>query len=164
MVDWSKYFYYENGHLFRKIATGPTTRVGEKVGGLDDKGYITVRCNNTKFKAHRIIWEMHFGKIPENYEIDHIDRNKTNNNLENLRLATRSQNVRNISITSKNKSGYKGVSWNKQVSKWVVQIRQNKIKKHIGYFDNVIEAAKAYDNALKSIDPIYGNFNFGENK
>jgi hypothetical protein len=162
MVDWSQYFYYEDGHLFRKVATGPTTKAGDKAGGLDDKGYLTVRYNNTKFKAHRIIWEMHFGVIPKGYEIDHIDHNRLNNKLENLRLATRSQNVRNTPITSKNKSGYKGVSWNKQMSKWVVQIRQNNMKKHIGYFENVIEAAKAYDSALKTIDPTYGSFNFGE--
>jgi hypothetical protein len=164
MVDWSKYFYYKEGHLYRKIATGPTTKVGDKAGGINGKGYICVRLFNKKFMAHRIIWEMHYGEIPEGFEVDHKDMSKANNSIENLRLATRSQNMLNKKVISTNSSGYRGVSWNKAAEKWQARIFVNKKPVLLGHFNDVVNAAKAYDNALKEYKLEHGRFNLGEHK
>lgn len=72
--------------------------------------YIDVYYKGKMSSAHRIIWEMHYGEIPKGMVIDHKDGNGSNNRLENLRLATRAQNAQNRKASSKNLSGYKGVT------------------------------------------------------
>jgi hypothetical protein len=88
-------------------------------------------------------------------EIDHRDRNKLNYQKVNLRLATTSQNCINKNKNPKlaqNKNGatskYKGVSWNTNSKMWVAQIQVKGAKKHLGYFENDLDAAKAYDKAV----------------
>jgi len=161
MVDWSKYFYYKDGHLHRKVATGPTTKINDKAGAINGKGYICVRLFNRKFMAHRIIWELHYGEIPKGFEIDHVDMNKANNLLGNLRLATRSQNMLNKKLNPRNTSGYRGVNWNKAAKKWQARIFVNTKPILLGHFDDVLEAAKAYDNALTTYKLEHGRFNLG---
>ena len=85
--------------------------------------------------------------------IDHINRNGLDNRKKNLRICTRSTNRLNSKIRKDNKSGFRGVCWYKQTKKWVAHIAQPRIT--IGYFDDVIEAAKAYDK--KAIE-LYGDF------
>jgi hypothetical protein len=87
------------------------------------------------------------GPIPEGYYIDHIDGNPSNNKLENLRLANQKENSRNSKKPKNNTSGYKGVHWNKEKEKWQARVMINTITKHIGYFEDLIEAAKAYNEA-----------------
>ena len=86
---------------------------------LDKDGYyrIILSKNNKKktFQFHRLIYEAHFGTIPEKMLIDHIDMDKQNNNIENLRLATLSQNMWNSKTKKNNLSGYKNINktkWN----------------------------------------------------
>lgn len=78
--------------------------------------------------------------------VDHKDRNKTNNQRDNLRIATSSQNNCNV---AKRKgsiySDYKGVSYKRDLHKWFAQIQKHKQKYHIGYFETEIEAALAYN-------------------
>ena len=86
---------------------------------LHKTGYYEINlCKNSKIKAfkfHRLIYEAHYGSIPDKMFIDHIDNNKQNNNIENLRLATNSQNKMNTKTYKNNLSGYKNISktkWN----------------------------------------------------
>ena len=81
---------------------------------------------------------------PDGYEVDHIDGDGLNNRRSNLRVATHSQNCANRKMRSDNKSGYKGVSWNKQMQKWHAQCRYLGKNYRLGYFDDVLDAAKAY--------------------
>ena len=91
---------------------------------------------------------MHKVLLNVDFEIDHKDLNKLNNQKYNLRVATRSQNARNQGLTAANKSGYKGVCWNKSQNKWMAKIRVGgKNQKFIGHFTCPIEAAKAYNAA-----------------
>jgi hypothetical protein len=160
-VNWSEYFYYEDGHLFRKVATGPTTKVGDKAGGINGKGYICVRLFNKKFMAHRIIWNILKGDIPKGFEVDHVDGNKTNNKIENLRLATRSQNMLNKKLKSTNTSGYRGVTFNKAAKKWQARIFVDKLPILLGHFTEITEAAKAYDEAVKKFGLTHARLNLG---
>lgn len=78
-------------------------------------------------------------------QVDHISGNRLDNRLRNLRVVTRSENMRNRASTSA--SGYRGVSWDKKKGKWVAYIVRNRRQKFLGHFDDKTEAALAYDRA-----------------
>ena len=93
--------------------------------------------------AHRFIMGVTDPKI----QVDHINGNRLDNRKENLRLATNQENQWNSRIQKNNKSGYKGVGWNKKNKKYQVRIRAKNKQVCLGHFDDPIEAARAYDRA-----------------
>lgn len=99
---------------------------------------------------HRLILNGYNNK--KKLDIDHKDGNKVNNQKLNLRFCTRRQNNLNSIISYKNTSGYKGVSWFKRDKKWRVYSSNNRIQKHLGYFNNINDAKNAYRNYILSID------------
>jgi len=89
-------------------------------------------------------------------EVDHIDNNRQNNCINNLRWASRSENMMNKSKQQKQcSSKFKGVSWHKRHQKWIAQIRSNTGLTHIGYFSSEMDAAQAYND--KAVE-LYGEF------
>jgi hypothetical protein len=138
-------FEYRDGMLFWKIAR-PHVVVGQKAGHISDRGYQRVVINNKMYKAHRIIFLMHKGYLP--IEIDHIDGDKLNNKIENLRPATRSQNLLNKKKPSSNTSGVKGVSWCAERNKWEVQMYVDGKKKYVGRFES-LDVAKSMAMAFR---------------
>jgi hypothetical protein len=128
-------FKYSNGKLFWKERPGRYVKAGTQAGCVYNNGYCVVTINNKRYGLHRIIFMMHHGYFPN--EIDHIDGNKANNNIDNLRAATRQQNKNNTGIIVSNTSGYKNVSWNKKTQKWKVELRVNEKKKHLGIFKDL---------------------------
>lgn len=139
-MNWCEIFSYKDGHLYW-IKTGQRRTLSKPAGTLNNAGYIVVRTNDKNYCVHRIIWEMHNGEIHNGLQIDHIDRNKSNNYIENLRLATHQQN-------SQNKVS-RGFHWYKPTQKWRVEIKNNDRKKHIGYYDTIIDARAAYLRARR---------------
>ncbi len=98
--------------------------------------------------AHRLVWAYHHDVVP--YLIDHINGNKADNRIENLRAATKTQNQQNTHKVRGKLSKYRGVTeWRgkKKRKRWHAQIRVNKKQLHIGDFNDEIEAAKAYNTA-----------------
>lgn len=94
------------------------------------------------YYEHRIVWMwMTDEPIPEH--IDHINRDATDNRWRNLRSATAQTNNLNLSMRSNNKSGITGVSWNKAVGRWHARCSVNGKLHHVGYFDEIDDAAKA---------------------
>ena len=86
---------------------------GKPTGRISRRGYWEVSYQEFLYKVHRIVWEIHFGEIPDNLCIDHINGNKADNRIENLRLVDEKGNSRNTKAPSNNKTGTVGVAYNK---------------------------------------------------
>jgi len=113
---------------------------------LDNRGYARANDHCKKILMHRLIAE-----TPDNLSTDHINQNKIDNRIVNLRHCTQHQNSFNHSKRKNNSSGYKGVVWSRWNKSWCAKIRFNKKDIHLGYFDNVIDGAKAYNEKAKQL-------------
>ncbi len=111
--------------------------------------YLYVRVNKKHHLCHRVIWCMHHGLWPEG-DVDHINGNKCDNRIENLRCVNRSQNMSNVGMQKNNSSGFIGVFWASREAKWMAVVAHNKKNIRLGMFDCPIQAALAYNaGALK---------------
>lgn len=126
-----------------------------------ENGYYQISlCKNNKIyrpKLHRLIYEMYNGTIPNKMQIDHINGIRTDNRLENLRLATNQQNQRNIRKKKNNSTGYKCI----YITKWntyLVYIRINKKSLYNKTFKTLEEAIINRDIKLKEFHGEYANF------
>ncbi len=93
--------------------------VGSEAGNLDAyDGYYKIVCNRKKYKLHNVVWYFHHNHYPENGEVvDHKDRDRTNNLIDNLRLVSKAINSRNRGISKSNKTGINGVNYNEPPAK-----------------------------------------------
>lgn len=119
-MDWSKWFYYDEssptGLRWAVQRRGGVdyqllvVDVGDVAGGIHGgRGYGEVKLDGKTYKTHRIIYELHFGKIPEGVDIDHIDGVRSNNYPTNLRLVGDKQNAQNRTMRYDNATGKTGV-------------------------------------------------------
>jgi hypothetical protein len=117
-MNLHEYFYYDETspsciRWNQTRYTGNPQRVlvakGDSASSLN-RGYYATSVDGHRFMTHRVIWELFHGEIPEGFMIDHIDGNGLNNKLCNLRIVTSTQNARNSSKRSHNKTGYTGVA------------------------------------------------------
>ena len=115
----------------------------ERSNKPNSKGYITIGIGGKMYLAHRLIMEAFVGESEQ--EVDHIDRNKTNNNFHNLRYCTHIENSFNRDYCDNTK----GYTWHKSAKKWHAQISIDNKMKHLGYFDNEDDARQAYLQARK---------------
>ena len=129
------------------ISARPKIRIGDIAGGIVH-GYLSIKINGKKYFAHRLAWLYMTGEWPTE-EIDHMDLNRKNCKWNNLREASRTQNFANQRKYSNNKSGIKGVCWDKSANKWLAQIQINKQKIMLGFYENVKDAAEVYAKAAK---------------
>ena len=128
--------------------------VGDRVGSdRREDGYRRVHFNGKSVYEHRIVFFMHHGYLPE--YIDHINGNRSDNRIENLRIATRSQNKQNSKKYSNNTSGIKNVFFNKENKKWRVVLSLNGKTKHFGYYED-IELAELV--AMEAREKYHGEF------
>ena len=123
-------------------------KIGSIAGSIDYQGYRTIGINGQEYKAHRLAWFYITGRWPRN-EIDHLDHIRDNNRWLNLRSATRLENIRNRSISIKNKSGVLGVHWSLKHNKWIARISVSNKRIYLGVFDDIDMAAKARKKADK---------------
>lgn len=112
-----EFFEYCDGTLYWKVTRGSLAPAGSKAGCISRRGYLVVGINFKKYLVHRIVWAMH-GNDPE-VMLDHINGDMADNRIENLRAATYESNNCNARLSKRNTSGYKGVSWNSAVKKWM---------------------------------------------
>ncbi len=121
------------------------SRLSKKGGKPDARGYKTCRIGGRLYKQHRVIYFLETGEQPEG--IDHIDGNKLNNHISNLRAANQSENIANSKSRKNSTSKYKGVSKTKSGSNWIARIAKDGKQIWLGSFLNEKEAAKAYNEA-----------------
>ena len=136
-----EYFdYMEDGSLVWIKRRGRRGKIGATIGWVETDGYLKCQFFNHKYELHRIIWFFHNGPIPVGVEVGHIDKNPSNNRIENLRLASRIENaMRRIDNTS----GFPGISWQKKDRLWVVNIFYNGKSRPCGSFKTIEEAIYA---------------------
>lgn len=146
------YTYDPEDGLFRYTSNRQAKKIGD-VAGTDHLGYIRISLDGKRYLAHIMAWLYCFEELPEN-ELDHINGNKSDNRLDNLREATRSQNIMNTKARSDNKSGVKGVKLQPN-GKYSARIIIKGKEKHLGTFNSIEEAAQAYEIAAKEV---FGEF------
>jgi hypothetical protein len=119
------------------------------------KGYLVIGFKGNTYAAHRIFWLLHNCVDPGSMIVDHIDGNKLNNKVSNLRLATDSENQMNRSVTVRSKSGIKGVCWDPYAEKYKAFIKHNNKAIHIGLFTTQEKAFEA--RQAKEVE-LFGSF------
>ena len=144
-VELSKIFEYRDGQLWRKAFTQknnkhiPEYKIIE-TGNMN--GYTSLSVNYKKMTYHRIVWILHYGEIPKKMVIDHIDGNKTNSRIENLRLVTHRENCQNFPQHRNGKLA--GCYYHKPSKKWRAHAMVEGKQCHLGYFRTMEEAHQAY--------------------
>lgn len=132
---------------------------GETVGTLNN-GYLSYRSSIGEIKIHRLVYYIHNKVLPE--IVDHINMNKLDNRIVNLRNVDKSLNQRNQSLRKDNSSGFKGVSLHKRTGKWGVRVSYNGKYKHFGLYDSPLEAARVYDYIVTTLVGVEVFTNFVE--
>lgn len=119
---------------------------------------VTYNDKKNTLLCSRIIFLLHNGYLTEGKEIDHADGNSLNNKINNLRELTRYQNQHNAKLQKKNKSGFKGVSWDAKSKKWRVIITANKKRYNFGVYEKLEEAIKVAIEARKKYHGEFGRY------
>ncbi len=129
-------------------------KAGEKAGSITAFGYWRIRIDGKEYPAHRLAWLYVHGVWPEN-DLDHINLDKLDNRMTNLRIATPAQNNANQPLTIRNSSGFKGATWHKRCQKWQAAIKVSGKNIHLGLFES---AEAAHDAYIKAAKEHYGEF------
>ena len=132
-------------------------KIGNIAGMEAPDGYWKITFLYRAYPAHRLAWIYMNGDIPNGFDIDHINRDRKDNRITNLRLATRSQNQHNRTKSKNNTSGYKGVTWCKKTNAWMARIGINYKLIHLGRFISAEEAYDAYKEAAKKYHKQYSS-------
>jgi len=142
--ELNELFEYKDGVLYWKVNKS-NVKKDSVAGNQRQDGYIDIGVNGKLVRAHRLIRLMHYGYMPE--FLDHINGVRNDNRIENLRVATRTQNQMNLKKRVDNSSGYTGVFWVKRMNRWFARIQVNYKSKHIGVFLSIEEAIAARKDA-----------------
>ena len=137
--------------------------IGDVAGYVREKRYLVIKIDNYPYYAHRLAWLYVYGQWPEN-EVDHIDLNKLNNSISNLRAATRAENRTNTKLQATSSSGYKGVTrfrckhMTKRIEcdcpvRWKAQATIDQKVVYLGLYDTKEAAHEAYCNAVREARP-----------
>lgn len=135
----------ESGVLTWRKSNG-AHKAGHRAGGLGVRGYRLISVNGKRYPEHRIIFLWMTGVFPP-HDVDHVNRDKSDNRWSNLRPATRAENLHNLARRAGNSSGKRGVWWHAKAAKWTAQIRVRGRRIHLGLFDSVDLASEAYEAA-----------------
>jgi len=145
----------DTGAFTRRMANNQT----KPAGALNHDGYVIFYLDNRRYLAHVLAWLYVHGEMPV-LEIDHINRDKADNRIANLRQVTRSEQCQNKDMQSNNTSGVTGVSWHKTKQKWSAHIKLMNVKRHLGYYldkESAIFARKQAEQMHHTHRPISAN-------
>lgn len=123
---------------------------GKRYGAISPK-VACVEYKGTTHRIHKVVWQIHFGEIPQGKIIDHIDGNPWNNSVSNLRIADAFENAWNARKSVRNTSGVKGVYFSTAHKKWVAEITKRKKRLLVGMFDSLESASVAVVSARQAL-------------
>jgi len=163
-MNWHDYFTYCDGEIYWKnrprnefMTDRSHSATNSNFEGKLAGSIVSSKHSVTKYrqvvvkgcteKCHRIIWEMHHGKIAKGMIIDHVDGNGLNNKIENLRLVNASDSARNSPLPKHSSTGVIGVGWHGAAKKWQARIYENGKRIDLGRFENINDAIKARKQA-----------------
>lgn len=144
--------YDEDSGSLRWLVSRGRVKRGDVAGRIGNKGYVIVQVDGRGYHAHRVVWMLKNGEFPT-IHLDHIDGDRANNRIENLRKVTNAQNQQNLKkARSHSRSGILGVSAHRE--KWRAQIVVDGKAKHLGRFSTKEEAGAAYLKAKRALHPM----------
>lgn len=146
--------YNPDTGIFTRTVSRGNVRAGAVVGTSDGQGYIRIQVCGARHRAHRLAWLYVYGNFP-NAEIDHINGDKSDNRIANLRLATTLENCRNRPIRSDNKVGLKGVSFHSGTGKFRAKISFCGKERSLGLYPTKEEAHAVY---VAAASRVFGKF------
>jgi hypothetical protein len=137
----------ETGQFYWKNSRNPRVKNGSVAGSIDSSGHLQIKINKRCQLAHRLVWIYVYGVNPPS-QIDHINGNKLDNRITNLREANSKLNAENRRAAPVNNktSGLLGVTWHKASKSWTAAIKTNGKRKHLGCFKTPEEAHLVYVN------------------
>lgn len=145
-------YHFDTGKIFIKLKNGDIRETGLS---KDKDGYHQIWISDKMCKVHRVLYaKYHSMKIPNDKVIDHIDRNPSNNKIENLRLVTRSENSQNQSIKKNNTSNHKNIFWDEKCCKWRIRIGD----KYYGSFEELAQAVLHRNLMINFLNNATGTF------
>jgi hypothetical protein len=118
---------------------------GDIAGTSHGGGYWAIQIEGRRYYAHRLAWLYMYGKFPE-LELDHINRDKADNRILNLREVSRSENMNNVGLRVNNSSGFSNISYRKDRNKFRVYITKDGKYKALGHFSTIEDAKIALDS------------------
>src|SRR6202012_357604 len=134
--------------IITRLVSKRTDRVGKPAGCPESHGYLQIRFQGRLLMAHLIAWALFYGVWPD-HEVDHNNRNRSDNRIKNLRRATRSQNNANSSVRKDNELRIRGVK--KIGGRFVARLAHGKRLEYLGSFDTAEEASRAFNEAHRVI-------------
>ena len=157
LIKLKQYLDYkpETGIFIWRITRNWHAKAGTIAGSVHEGGYLTIRIEGKAYLSHRLAWFYVHGELHELDQIDHCNLNRKDNRLCNLRKADHKDNCRNTGARSHNKTGLKGVGYDKRRNKYRSRITINKKIIWLGEFNTAEEAHAAYCQAAEEY---YGEF------
>lgn len=147
-------YHYDpiTGDFTYKKHRGPKAKIGDVAGSINSEGYRQITVYGKRIVASRLAYMMYYGKtLPSNIFVDHVNGNKDDNRISNLREATNSENQKNVGVRRHNKLGLRGVSYDHSCGKYVAKYKS----KVLGVFDDPHVASEVYEDEIRIK---YGSF------
>ena len=142
---------HNTGEFSWLVSRAKWIKIGDRAGCIHKStGYRVIRINGKNYYEHRLAWLYHYGYLPTK-QIDHINRDRTDNRIANLREVSPGENKQNRVKQSNNTSGFKGVT--KKGNRWMAQIWIDGEKIYLGTFDSPQEGDIAYQKAALQHHP-----------
>lgn len=150
-INLDEIFRYEDGKLYWKTNRRGGAKAGDRAGCSNSFGYRQIMIGGKWYKEHRLVWELLTGKAPEQ-QLDHLDGDRSNNRIENLREVDAFENMHNTKLYVTSTTGFRGVHNTNEGYKAQGFLKGKPI--HLGRFDSLDEAVKA----RKNFESIEGNY------
>lgn len=146
-----EYLEYQDGKLYWKRKSCNKVVVGKVAGSKCAGEYLAVKLFKQRYMVHHVVWWLHDGVIPDGMMIDHINRNKLDNHIENLRLVDASENSANSS-----RYGNRNCYWHARVKAYQVRVQFRGESYHAGKYFKSLSVAKQAAQQLR--DEVHGKF------